>query len=62
MPTDKIQLLVIADSAALIDLTFDPHRSDRLDQSAQNANCVDLVEMIEMHMWNIHFRVRMREL
>jgi hypothetical protein len=37
-PTDLIQLLVIADSAALTGLTFDPHRSDRSDQSAQNAN------------------------
>jgi hypothetical protein len=33
--TDLIQLLVIADSAALTGLTFDPHRSD---QSAPNAN------------------------
>jgi hypothetical protein len=37
-PTDLIQLLVIVDSAALIGLTFDPHRSDRSDQSAQNSN------------------------
>jgi hypothetical protein len=37
-PTDLIQLLVIADSAALTGLTFDPHQSDRSDKSAQNAN------------------------
>jgi hypothetical protein len=62
--TDLIQLFVIADSVALTGLTFDTHRSGRSDQSAQNANrlhhCVDLVETIEMHMWNVHFGVRMR--
>jgi hypothetical protein len=34
-PTDVIQLLVIADSAALTGLTFDPHRSGQI---VQNAN------------------------
>jgi hypothetical protein len=29
-----IQLLVIADSAALTGLNFDPHRSDRITQNA----------------------------
>jgi hypothetical protein len=35
--TNLIQLLVIADSVALTGLTFDPHRSDRSDQSVQNV-------------------------
>jgi hypothetical protein len=25
-------------------------------------HCVDIVEMIEMHMWNVQFGVQMREL
>jgi hypothetical protein len=37
-PTDLIQLLVIVDSVALTGLSFDPHRSDRSDQNAQNSN------------------------
>jgi hypothetical protein len=65
-PTDLIQLLVLADSAALTGLTFDSHRSDRSEQRAQMPiglhHCVDLVETIEMHMWNVQFGVRMREL
>jgi hypothetical protein len=36
--TDLIQLLVIADSAALTGQTLDPHRSDRSNQIIQNAN------------------------